>query len=152
MPILSFLKKAKYCFIYKVGVHFPYRKVRVRSLRALGYDVGEGTYFPEDLVVTMGYLNRGHLKLGERVSIGPKCVLVVTAHPNSSKVHDMIKAKERHITIGNDVWLGAGVIVLPEITIGDGAIIGAGSVVTKDIPPYCVAVGNPAKVIKKVGE
>jgi len=50
--------------------------------------------------------------------------------------------------IGNDVWIGVGVMVLPGITIGNGAVIGAGSIVTKDIPPYAVAVGNPAKVIK----
>ena len=60
--------------------------------------------------------------------------------------------KERRITIGNDVWLGAGVIVLPEIAIGEGSIIGAGSIVTKNVPPYSVAVGNPARVIKKIGE
>lgn len=100
----------------------------------------------------MGYLNRGQLTLGERVSIGPRCVLVVAAHPNASKVRDLIRAKERRITIGNDAWLGAGVIVLPEVTIGEGAIIGAGSVVTKDIPAHSVAVGSPARVIKHVGE
>ena len=100
----------------------------------------------------MGYVNRGYLKLGERVSIGPRCVLVVTAHPNASHIRSVIKSKERWIIIGNDAWLGAGVIVLPEVTIGEGAIIGAGSVVTKDIPAHSVAVGNPARVIKQVGE
>lgn len=152
MNIISYLKKIKYCIIYKIGVHFPYSKIRVRSLRALGYEVGTDVYFPEDLVVTMGYNNRGCLKLGDRVSIGPRCVLVVTAHPNASSLRNIIKVKERWITIGKDVWLGAGVVVLPEITIGEGAIIGAGSVVTKDIPAHSVAVGNPARVIKQVGE
>jgi len=55
--------------------------------------------------------------------------------------------KEKTI-IGNDVWIGTGVIILPGISIGDGAVIGAGSIVTKNIPPYAIAVGNPAKVIK----
>lgn len=53
-----------------------------------------------------------------------------------------------HTVIGNDVWIGVGVLILPNVTIGDGAIIGAGSVVTKNIPPYAIAVGNPAKIIK----
>ena len=57
--------------------------------------------------------------------------------------------KKSAVKIGNDVWIGEGVKILKGVTIGDGAIIGAGSVVTKDIPPYCFAVGVPAKVIKQ---
>ncbi len=53
------------------------------------------------------------------------------------------------VHIGSDVWIGAHAIILPGVTVGDGAVIGAGSVVTKDVPPYAVAVGNPAKVIKR---
>jgi virginiamycin A acetyltransferase len=53
------------------------------------------------------------------------------------------------ITIGNGVWIGDNVTILPGVEIGNGAVIGAGSIVTKNIPPYCIAVGNPAKVIKK---
>jgi len=58
-------------------------------------------------------------------------------------------ADERDIIIGNDVWLGANVVVLPGVTIGDGAIVGAGSVVTKSIEPYTVVTGIPAKELKK---
>ena len=52
-------------------------------------------------------------------------------------------------TIGNDVWIGNGAIVINGVKVGDGAIIGAGAVVTKDVPPYCIVVGSPARVIKK---
>ena len=52
------------------------------------------------------------------------------------------------IVIGNNVWLGNNVCVMPGVTIGDGVVVGANSVVTKDVPPYCVAVGVPAKIIK----
>ncbi len=152
MSLGHLLTRIKYCLIYKVGVHFPDRRVRVWALRALGYEVGEGTYFADDLVITLAYANRGRLRLGRRVAIGPGCILVLTAHANNSKVKQQLTEKERWITIEDDVWLGAGVIVLPEITIGEGAVIGAGSVVTKDVPAHCVAVGNPARVIKKVGE
>ena len=53
------------------------------------------------------------------------------------------------VVIGNDVWIGARVIILPGVHIGDGAVIGAGSVVTKDVEPYCIVAGNPAKLIRK---
>ena len=152
MNLINFLTRVKYCLIYKIGVHFPERTIRTWSLRALGYEVGNGTYFADDLVITLAYANRGHLRLGQRVSIGPGCILVLTAHANNSIVKQQIPEKERWIVLEDDVWLGAGVIVLPQVTIGEGAIIGAGAVVTKDIPPHSVAVGNPAKVIKQVGE
>ena len=53
------------------------------------------------------------------------------------------------VEIGDNVWIGEGVVIMPGVTIGKGCIIGANSVVTKSIPPYCMAVGQPAKVIKK---
>jgi len=56
--------------------------------------------------------------------------------------------KERDVLIGNGVWIGDSVVVLPNVTIGDGAVIGAGSIVTRAIPPYAIAVGNPARVLK----
>ena len=56
------------------------------------------------------------------------------------------------ITIGNNVWIGAGAIILPGVTIGNNVVIGAGSVVTKNIPAYSLAVGNPCRVIKRIDE
>ena len=56
----------------------------------------------------------------------------------------------RPVTIGNDVWLGANVTVLPGVTIGDGAVVGAGSVVTRDIPPHTLAAGNPCRPLRQV--
>lgn len=61
---------------------------------------------------------------------------------------DIRKSVRKPVIIGNDVWIGTNVVILRGVTIGDGAVIGAGAVVTKDIPPYAIAVGNPAKVIK----
>lgn len=59
------------------------------------------------------------------------------------------KIKNGSVTIGSDVWIGFGVIILPGVKIGDGAVIGAGSVIAKNIPPYSIVVGNPARVIRK---
>lgn len=65
---------------------------------------------------------------------------------------DVTAAKTAPVRIGKGAWLGAQVIVLKGVTIGEGAVIGAGAVVTKDIPPWCVAAGNPAKIIRELGE
>ena len=94
------------------------------------------------------FLDCAKIKIGADTFIGPNCGLYTAVHPTNAK--DRVAGKEwaRPISIGNGVWLGGNVVVLPGVTIGDRAVIGAGSVVTKDIPPDMVAVGNPCKVIK----
>ncbi len=64
-----------------------------------------------------------------------------------SNIHDTTRSKG-NVVIGNDVWIGSGVLILSGVTIGDGAVIGARSVVTKDVPPYAIAAGNPARIKK----
>jgi acetyltransferase-like isoleucine patch superfamily enzyme len=61
-----------------------------------------------------------------------------------------VVASSRPIRIGNAVWIGFDAVVLPGVTIGDGSIIGARSVVTEDVPPYCIAVGNPARIVRRL--
>lgn len=137
--------------IYKYGVHFPYSKVRVRSMRALGWKVGKNVYFPEDLVITQNFVYyRGELEIGDNVSIGPRCTLVVSAHPNASKLKHILVEKPSSVVIQDNAWLGAGCIILPGVTIGQNAVIGAGAVVTKDVPENTIVAGVPAKVIKKI--
>lgn len=94
------------------------------------------------------FLDCAKIKIGADTFIGPNCGLYTAVHPTNAK--DRVAGKEwaRPIIIGNGVWLGGNVVVLPGVTIGDRAVIGAGSVVTKDIPPDTVAVGNPCRVIK----
>ena len=151
--VRNFCKRVKYAFIYKVGLRFPYSKIRLKAFRAMGWEAGENVYFPADIIIPVSFVgSHGRLDLGDRVSIGPRVTLVVSSHANASRVRKVMPNKERRITIGNDVWLGAGVIVLPGITIGECSVIGAGAVVTKDIPPYSIAVGNPARVIKTINK
>ncbi|MBE6037126.1 MAG: acyltransferase [Clostridiales bacterium] len=93
----------------------------------------------------------GKVIIGDDVMMGPECVMLTANHNMARTDIPMNRqgdGEEKPVRIGNDVWLGARVIVLPGVTIGDGAVIGAGSVVTKDVPPYCVAAGNPARVIR----
>lgn len=116
------------------------------------------------------------LSLGNNVSVGPRTIIQVDGTigdfaligmgvqiigredhalneigiplAHSTWVGDREKVPGDSITIGNDVWIGGASVVLSGITIGEGAVIGAGSVVTRDIPPFAIAVGNPAKVIR----
>lgn len=89
--------------------------------------------------------------IGDYVMMGPDVYIFTVNHETSDTLIPMKKQGNttvRGVTIGNDVWIGARSIILPGIKIGDGAIIGAGSVVTKDVPPYAVVGGNPAKILK----
>lgn len=75
-------------------------------------------------------------------------MILSTTHPLDAEQRKNWKTIGAKINIGNNVWIGAGAIVLPGVTISDNSIIGAGSVVTKDVPRNCVVAGNPAKIIK----
>lgn len=145
------IERLKNKMIYSLGVHFPYSKVRRYSLRLLGFDVGKNVYFPSDLIITQNFCEeRGFLKIGDNVSIGPRCTLVVVSHPNFSEIRNSLVKPEYKIVIENNVWLGAGVIVLPGITIGENAIVAAGAVVTKDVEKNSVVGGVPAKKVKNI--
>lgn len=91
------------------------------------------------------------VKIGENVMIGPDVYMCTDNHNfESTEIPMRLQGfrPRKEIIIGDDVWIGAKVIILPGVSIGTGCVIGAGSVVTKSIPPWTVAAGNPAKVIK----
>lgn len=93
----------------------------------------------------------GRVIIGDYVMMGRECFIYTYNHETSRTDIPMQKqggTAEKTVSIGNDVWIGSRVTILPGVTIGNGAIIGASSVVTKDVPPYAVACGNPAKVVK----
>lgn len=93
----------------------------------------------------------GPVLVGDNVTIGQHTVLSGLNHDYEDVFEEPSKQKiiRKKITIHNNTWIGANSVVLPGITIGGNSMIGAGSVVTKDIPPYSLAVGNPARVIKQ---
>ena len=84
--------------------------------------------------------------------IGPNVTIATAGHPVLPSLREKGIQYNLDVHIGRNVWLSAGVIVLPGVTIGDNAVIGAGAVVTKDIPADVVAVGNPARVLRPIGE
>jgi len=114
-----------------------------------GYQIsiGSGTF------VNFGgvFLDTGPITIGCDVQIGPNVQLLPPVHPLDAERRRAGWEKAEPITIGDNVWLGGGVIVCPGVTIGRDTVVGAGSVVTKDLPPSVLAVGNPARVIRELG-
>lgn len=97
----------------------------------------------------------GPVTIGDNVMMGPEVVVYTTRHKHDRIDITMIEQGMEEplpVKIGNDCWIGRRVIILPGVTIGDGCVIGAGAVVAKDIPPYSIAVGVPAKVVKRRDE
>ncbi|MDQ4503385.1 sugar O-acetyltransferase [Sinomonas sp. ASV322] len=90
------------------------------------------------------------ITIGEDCQLGPNIQLLTPIHPIEPQPRKDRLEAARPITIGDNVWLGGGVIVCPGVTIGDNSVIGAGAVVTRDIPANVVAVGNPARVIRTI--
>ncbi|MDQ1531005.1 MAG: maltose O-acetyltransferase [Microbacteriaceae bacterium] len=88
------------------------------------------------------------ITIGEDCQIGPNVQLLTPVHPLEPQPRKDRLEAARPITIGNNVWLGGGVIVCPGVTIGDDSVIGAGSVVTRDIPAGVLAIGSPPRVVR----
>lgn len=90
--------------------------------------------------------------IGDYCMFAPNVVIATAAHPIDPDLRREQLQFNLDVHIGNNVWIGAGAVVLPGVTIGDNSVIGAGSVVTKDIPANVVAVGNPCRVLREIGE
>ena len=96
------------------------------------------------------FMDGAKITVGDNVFIGPSCGFYKANHPLDYQTRNQGIEQALPILIGNNVWLGGNVIVLPGVKIGDGCVIGAGSVVTKDIEANSIATGVPCKVIKKI--
>lgn len=107
-------------------------------------EIGENFYSNHNLVI----LDPAKVTMGDNVFIGPNCGFYTAQHPLDIETRNKGLEYAYPIKVGNNVWIGGNVVVLPGVTIGDNCTIGAGSVVVKDIPANSVAVGNPCKVIK----
>ena len=142
---------------------------REKMLREMFAEFGDGSYIEPPLHSNWGgrhthfgknvYANFNitlvddtHIYVGDGTMLGPNVVLATAAHPILAELRAEQYQYNLPIHIGKNCWLGAGVIVLPGITIGDNTVVGAGSVVTRDLPSNVVAVGNPCRVMRPIGE
>ena len=113
-----------------------------------GYNVeaGENFYCNHDCV----FLDCNKIVFGDNVFIAPQCGFYTAGHPLDAETRNACLEYAKPIVVGDDVWFGGGVKVMPGVTVGSNVVIGGGSVVVRDIPSDCVAAGNPAKVIKRL--
>lgn len=155
-----------------IGKHMPLSDSRIsfgsKKVRALcgklilkqcgkNVNIEKGAQFSSEVSlgdnsgIGVNALISSYVSIGNDVMMGPECMMYTTNHGMTKLDIPMWKQKSsepRPIAIGNDVWIGARVIILPGVHIGDGCVIGAGSVVTKDVEPYSIVAGNPAKLIR----
>lgn len=115
-----------------------------------GYNIelGENFYANHNLVI----LDGAKVTFGDNVFIGPDCGFHTAGHPIDFERRNQGLEYAYPITVGDNVWIGAGVQVMPGVSIGSNVVIGGGSVVVKDIPSNCVAVGNPCRVLRPITE
>ena len=145
------------------------REKREAMLQEMFAEVGENCYIESPFYANWGghhvhlgkniYINYGatfvddtHIYIGDYTMLGPNVVIATAGHPIHPDLRRQGLQYNMPVTVGKNCWLGAGVIVMPGVTIGDNTVIGAGSVVTRDIPSGVVAVGNPCRVVRPVGE
>lgn len=171
------LKILALAIYYSIGIKFPtapaptYRigyALRRWLLKAIAEECGQ------DVIVKGGcYLGTGrNLRVGDRSQLGqnakidpdvtigndvlmaPDVMILTTRHAFENPeiaINQQGTLPRKSVVIGNDTWIGARSIILPGVTIGNGAVVGAGSIVTRDVPPYTVVGGNPAKIIRPRG-
>lgn len=95
-------------------------------------------------------LDEAYVTIGDNAFIGPNVSIYTACHSTDVTERNTRREWAKAVTIGDNCWIGGSVTILPGVSIGNGCTIGAGSVVTKDIPDNCVAVGNPARVIRRM--
>lgn len=142
---------------------------RAEMLKDIFAEVGENCYIEQPFYANFGgkHVHLGkqvyanfhltlvddtHIYIGDYTMLGPNVTLATAGHPILPELRVKGLQFNMPVHIGRNCWLGAGVVVMPGVTIGDNSVIGAGSIVTKDIPANVVAVGNPCRVLRKIGE
>lgn len=168
MPGMGEAQTAQLEILYDFNATRPSEGARRRELMERFFaEAGEGLYIEPPLHANWGcsthwgahcYANfnltlvdDGEIFIGDHTMIGPNVTLVTTGHPIRPDLRERIGQYSEPIHIGRNVWIGAGVIVLPGVNIGDNSVIGANSLVTKDIPADSVAYGSPCKVVRPIG-
>ena len=114
-------------------------------------DYGAHIHFGREVFVNYGgvFLDVCEIRVGDRTQIGPNVQILTPDHPRDAATRATGAEWGRPVTLGADVWIGGGAILLPGVAVGDGAIVGAGAVVTRDVAPGATVAGNPARPVTR---
>lgn len=152
MPIsyskLSFGSRKLRGFCGKLMLDYCGADVNIEKGALFGYHVSLG----DNSGIGIRAQIEDDVTIGKNVMMGPDCMIFTRNHEFSDREQPMCTqgfSRTRPVVIGDDVWIGARVIILPGVHVGKGSILGAGAVVTKDVEPYSVMGGNPAKLLKR---
>lgn len=115
-----------------------------------GHNVHFGSHVYANFSLTL--VDDTHIYVGDHTMIGPNVTIATGGHPVLPALRERGMQYNMPIRIGVNCWIGAGALIMPGVTVGDNSVIGAGSVVTRDIPANVVAVGNPCRVMREIGE
>lgn len=115
-----------------------------------GKHVRLGNYVYANFNLTL--VDDGNIDIGDNVMFAPNVTVITATHPVLPSLREKGLQFNVDVKICSNVWIGAGAIIMPGITVGENSVVGAGSVVTKDVPPNTVVVGNPARVLREIGE
>ena len=132
-------------FMHKCGENLNiYPHVHIENIQNL--KCGDNVYFNRNTWINA----YGGITIGNNVLIGPSVIIHSANHKIPTKKDQILGSghQKNPVIIGNDIWIGANALILPGVRIGDGCVIGAGSVVTKNVEPYSIVGGNPAKKIR----
>jgi acetyltransferase-like isoleucine patch superfamily enzyme len=140
-------KKKLYKALAKMALGY---KLRIWLLRRCNYLIGEQVFIGEGLLVIDDVESDApNLVIGDRAAVSPRVTLVLHSVPNWSRIADHVNSVAGTIVIERDAWIGTGSVILPNVTIGEGAVVGANSLVRRNVPPYTIVGGVPAREIKK---
>ena len=149
LPRYPFLNSCKARFLRMMGAKIGKRPIFYPGVwiePGRNLVVGDDVDFALDVLV----VSSGGVTIGDRVLIGYRTQILSTNHVIPHRDCKTFYSGHVHkpVVIGDDVWIGGNVVILPGVTIGEGAVVGAGSIVTKDIPPFAIYAGVPARLIK----
>lgn len=113
-------------------------------------DIGFNIDLGENVMINCNcfFLDSNRISIGDNVMIGPNVTIITPNHSRDPEGRRRFGTISEPVTVEDDVWIGAGAIILPGITVGKGSVVGAGSVVTKNVPPGVTVAGNPARIIR----
>ncbi len=129
----------------------PSSGLRKWLLQQCNYKIGRDVYIGEDILVLDDLTEHSaNLIIEDRAAISPRVTFVLYSAPNNARTRKYIRERKGKVVVRQDAWIGTGAVIMPDIEIGEGAVVGSNAVVTRNVPPYTVVAGIPARKIKYV--